>query len=50
MQDENLIEDSLLAKFLDGEATAEEAMAVNDWIASSEKNKLHYYQMKKAGH
>lgn len=43
----NTIEDSLLAKFLAGDATPEEAIAVNEWIAASEENELHYLQFEK---
>lgn len=42
------IDESLLAKFLTGEASPEEAIAVNDWIEASEKNKTHFDQIKNA--
>src|SRR5882724_1597917 len=49
MGDENsIIEDSLLAKFLSGDASPEEAMMVNDWIGTSSENKLQYQQLEKA--
>jgi ferric-dicitrate binding protein FerR (iron transport regulator) len=48
MQDQDVIEDTLLARFLSGEATAEEAMVVNAWIDRSTENKLYYHQLEKA--
>src|SRR5579859_976885 len=39
---------SLLAKFIAGDAAPEEAIVVNNWIAASEENKLYYRQVEKA--
>lgn len=36
--------DLLIAKFLSGEATPEEAMFITDWVAQSEKNKILFEQ------
>lgn len=43
----NSIDDSLLAKFLAGEATPEEAIVVGTWIDDSDENKLYYRQFEK---
>lgn len=45
--EDNLLDEALLSKFLSGEATPEEAMLVNDWIAASEENKTYYAQAEK---
>lgn len=47
MTNPTLIDDTLLGKFLAGEATPEEAMQVNDWIEASEENKTRYQQFEK---
>jgi transmembrane sensor len=48
MTSKNLLDNALLAKFLAGEAVPEEAMLVNDWIAESEENKIHFDQLESA--
>ncbi|WP_300666591.1 FecR domain-containing protein [Fluviicola sp.] len=36
--------DALIGKFLHGEASSEEAMFLEDWIAESHENKMHFEQ------
>jgi len=48
MSQEDIIDDVLLAKFLAGEATPEEAMLVTDWIEKSNENKLLFDQSQQA--
>jgi transmembrane sensor len=48
MNSKNLLDEALIAKFLAGEATPQEAMLVNDWIAESEENKIHFDQLESA--
>lgn len=40
--------DALIGKFLTGEASPEEAMFLEDWIAESNENKVHFEQSTKA--
>jgi transmembrane sensor len=44
----NLLDEALIAKFVVGEATPEEAILVNDWIAESEENKIYFDQIESA--
>jgi ferric-dicitrate binding protein FerR (iron transport regulator) len=48
MKPEDAIDDALIAKFLAGEATPEEAMLVSDWIDRSEENKAWFNQSQQA--
>jgi len=48
MNQEEIVDDTLLAKFLAGEATPEEAMQVIDWIEKSKENKLVFDQSQRA--
>jgi transmembrane sensor len=47
MSQENFVNDALIGKFIAGEATPEEAMQVNDWIAASEENKIYFTQLER---
>lgn len=48
MDQANTIDDSLIAKFLAGEATPEEAILVTDWIDQSNENKTLFSQAQQA--
>jgi len=48
MSKENLLDEALIGKFIAGEASPEEAMLVNDWIASSEENKSYFVRLEQA--
>ncbi|HEV8515345.1 MAG TPA: FecR family protein [Cyclobacteriaceae bacterium] len=48
MSKENLLDETLISKFIAGEATPEEAILVNDWIAASEENKIYFTQLEQA--
>lgn len=48
MSKENLLDETLISKFIAGEATPEEAILVNDWIATSEENKIYFTQLEQA--
>ncbi|GHM99207.1 anti-sigma factor [Cytophagales bacterium WSM2-2] len=48
MNQQEIVDDALLAKFLAGEATPEEAMLVTDWIDASEENKRLFTQSQQA--
>src|SRR4051812_39052853 len=43
----NEVNEILLSKFIAGEATPEEAILVNDWIESSEENKIDFAQLER---
>jgi transmembrane sensor len=47
MNKENFLDDALLGKFIAGEATPEEAMLINDWIAASEENKIYFSHLER---
>lgn len=48
MKPEDTIDDVLIARFLAGEASPEEAMLVSDWIDRNEQNKLLFDQSQQA--
>ena len=48
MHQENNIDDALIAKFLAGEATPEEAMSVTEWIDRSEGHRALFEQSERA--
>jgi len=48
MEEQNRVDDSLIAKFLAGEASPEEAMLLTDWIEQSKENKTLFDQSQQA--
>jgi len=48
MDEHNTVDDSMIAKFLAGETSPEEAMLVTDWIDQSKENKTLFEQSQQA--